>query len=112
MAAIFLYANTDKKRRPDFAYLFVDGKITVREKGKRYIVGFFKIADFESRVSDTDADQLDFVFETFVVFDFAVHLVDRGSLPLTEGSVHTKYLNNDDISPYFWKGEGRFAANP
>jgi hypothetical protein len=44
--------------------------------------------------------------------DYTVHLVDRRSLPLTERSVHTEYLNDDDISPYFWNREGLFAADP
>jgi len=112
VAAIIPYSDTNKKRCSNLTHLFVDGKITIREKGKRYIVGFFKIADFKSRVADTDADQLDFVFESFVAFDFAVHFVDRGSLPLTEGSVHTEYFNDDDISPYFRNGKGVLADDP
>jgi len=100
VAAIVPYANTNEKRCSNFAYLFVDGKINIRKKGERYIVGFSKIADFESRVADTDADQLDFVFESFVALDYTVHFVDRGSLPLTERSVHTEYLNDDNVSAY------------
>jgi len=37
MAAIIHYSDTNKKRSSNFANLLVDGKITVREKGKRYI---------------------------------------------------------------------------
>ena len=90
----------------------MDGKITIREKGKRYIVGLFKIADLECRVSDPDTHQLDSSFKTLIALNDAVHLIDRGSLPLTERSVHTEYLNNDDLSPYFWNGESLFAADP
>ncbi len=106
MAAIIHYSNTNKKRGSNFANLLVDGKNTVREKGKRYIIGLFKISDFECRVSDTDTDQFDFSFKSFIVFDFTVHLVDRGSLPLTEGSVHAEYLNDNEVSPYFRNCEG------
>ncbi len=112
MAAIIHYSDTNKKRSSNFANLLVDGKITVREKGKRYIIGLFKISDFESRVSDTDADQFDFPFKSLVAFDFAIHLVDRGSLPLTEGSVHAEYLNDNDVSPYFRNCEAVFACHP
>ena len=110
VAAVIPYSNTNEKRRSDLTHLFVDCKITVRKKGKRYIIGFFKIADFESRVPGTDADQLDFVFEPFVAFDFAVHFVDRGSLPLTERSIHTKYFDNNHVGLYFRDREG-FAAD-
>jgi hypothetical protein len=43
VAAIIHNSNTNKKRGSNFANLLVDGKITVREKGKRYIIGLFKI---------------------------------------------------------------------
>jgi hypothetical protein len=47
-----------------------------------------------------------------VAFDFAIHLVDSGSLPLTEGSVHAEYLNDNDVSPYFRNCEAVFACHP
>ncbi len=106
VAAIIPFSDTNKKRGSDLTHLFVDRKITIRKKGKRYIIGLFKIADFESRVPDTDADQLDFVFEPFVAFDFAVHFVDRGSLPLTERSIHTKYFDDNHFCLYLRDREG------
>ena len=109
VAAVTPYANTDKKGCSDLTHLFVDCKITIRKKGKRNIIGLFKITDFESRVPGTDADQLDFIFEPFVAFDFAVHFVDRGSLPLTERSIHTKYFDDNHLGLYFRDREG-FAA--
>ena len=110
MAAIIPDSNTNEKRCSDLTHLFVDCKITIRKKGKRNIIGLFKITDFESRVPGTDADQLDFVFEPFVAFDFAVHFVDRGSLPLTERSIHTKYFDNNHVGLYFRNREG-FATD-
>ena len=110
VAAVIPYSNTNKKGRSDLTHLFVDRKIAIREKGKRYIIGLFKIADFKSRVPGTDADQLDFVFKPLVAFDFAVHFVDRGSPPLTERSIHTKYFDDNHVCLYFRDREG-FAGD-
>jgi len=106
VAAIIPYSNTNKKRCSNLTHLFVDCKSTIRKKGKRYIIGLFEITDLESRVPDTDADQLDFAFEPSVAFDFTVHFVDRGSPPLTERSIHTKYLDNNHFCLYFRDREG------
>ena len=97
MAAIFVYSDTDKERGSNFPDLFMDREIAIRKQGKRYIVGIFKIADLESRIPDTDTHQLDPSFETFIRLDDTVHIVDSGSLPLAEGSVHTEDLNDDDL---------------
>ena len=110
VAAICSYANTNKKWCSDLTHLFVDGKIPIREQGKRYIICLFKIADFKSRVPDTDADQFNPVFEPAVAFDFAVHLVDRGSLPLAVRSIHTKYFDDDHFGFYLRNREG-FAGD-
>ena len=111
VAAVFVYTDTNKKRRSNLTDDFVDSKIAVREKGKRNIVGLLKIADLECRVAGPDPQQFNSAFQTFIAFNFAKHFVDRGSLPLAEGSVHTKYLNDNDISLYFWNGEGFFAGD-
>lgn len=98
MAAVTFYAYADKIRRWNFTNLFVYRKITIRKKGKWYIVCLLKITDFQCRITDPDADQFNLSFKSDVAFDFAIHLIDRGSLPLTEGSVHIEYLNNNDVS--------------
>lgn len=110
MAAIFLYANTNKKRRANFTDLLVDRKIAIRKKGKGYIVGIFKIADLEGRISDTDAHQLDSSFKSFIALDETVHLVNRRSLPLAVRSVHTEYLNDDNLGAYLSNLESVFPG--
>ena len=112
VAAVIVYTNANKKRCSNFTDHFVDGKIAVREKGKRDIVGLFKIADLKGSVAGPDTQQFNFALQTFIAFNFAKHFVDRGSLPLTEGSVHAKYLNDNDIGFNFWNGEGLFADDP
>ena len=109
VTAVIPYTNTDKKRGSDLTHLLVNCKIPIRKQGKRYIISFFEIAHFEGRVPGTDADQLNLVFEPAVAFDFAVHLVDRGSLPLTERSIHTKYFNDNHFGFYFRNREGLAA---
>jgi len=39
-----------------------------------------------------------------------VHLVDRGSLPLAEGSIHPEYLNDDNLGAYLRYLESVFAG--
>ena len=112
MAAVLVYPYTNKKRRSNLTNHFVDSKIAVREKGKWYIVCLFKVADLEGSVAGPDTQQFNFALQTLITFNSAKHLIDRGSLPLTEGSVHTKYLNDNDIGLYFWNGEGLFADDP
>ena len=62
------------------------------------MVSLLKIADFQCRITNPDADQFNLSFKSDVAFDFAIQLIDRGSLPLAKGSVYIEYLNNNDIS--------------
>ena len=112
MAAVIFYSDADEIRCSHFTDLLVDRKIAVREQGKRNVIRVFEIADLECGVAGPDTQQFDFAFQKLIAFDFAKHLIDRGSLPLTEGSVHTEYLNDDDIGLNFWNGKGRFIGNP
>ena len=85
-------------------------EITIREKGKGYIVSLFKITDLESRIPDTNAHQLDSSLKSLIVLNDTVHLIDRRSLPLAVGSVHTEYLNDDNLGAYLGNREGVFAG--
>lgn len=112
VAAVVVYPDANKKWRSNFTDYFVNCKIAVREKGKWNIISLFKIADLKGRVASSDTQQFDPAFQIFITFDFLKHFIDRGSLPLTERSVHTKDLDDNNISFYFWNGKGFFAGDP
>ena len=111
VAAVLVYADTDKIGGSYFADLLVDFKIAIRKKRKRNIVRFFEIADLESRIAGTDTHQFDLAFQALVTFNFAIHLIDRRSLPLAERSVHTEYLDNDNIGFYFRNAKSLLAGD-
>lgn len=74
------------------------------------MISLFKITDLQRRIANPDADQLDLAFKSGIAFDFAIHLIDGGSLPLTEGSINVEYFNNNNFSLNLGNGERIFPC--
>ena len=95
MRALLADPDADKVRGSDLSEFLMNFKTAVRKKRKRYIVHFSKVVHLKSGISGTNAD--DFYLSTpFIIrLDFAVNIVDDGSLPLTVRSIHAEDFDDN-----------------
>ena len=98
MRSVRYHSDTDKIGCAHFTDFFVNGKIAIRKQRKRYIIFFLKKSDFKGRIPHANADQFNLALELSIIFNFAVHFIDRRSLPLAKGSVHAEYFYNYNLS--------------
>ncbi len=69
MGSVLLDFDTYKVRRPDLSQAFMDGKISVRKKGKRNLVIVSEYSDFKWGIAGTNTYHLDFAFRLLTFFN-------------------------------------------
>jgi len=83
----------NEERRGRHPNLSMNIKLFIFKERKKYLIGIPVKIDFIGIILCSDPDQFDLPVRCVMCHDQIVQLVYRGSLPLTDGSVHAVNLN-------------------